>query len=44
MLVKLHNDGSTKVPDSYNREGLNFFLLKPDQWNRVVMNFIEMNA
>ncbi len=36
MLVKLRNDGATKVPDGYGREGLNYFLLKPDQWNQVV--------
>jgi hypothetical protein len=36
MLVKLHNDGETKVPDSYNREGLHYVLLEPDQWNQVV--------
>jgi hypothetical protein len=36
MLVKLRNEGAVKVPDGYNREGLNYFLLKPDQWNQVV--------
>jgi hypothetical protein len=36
MLVRLRNDGAVKVPDGYNREGLNYFLLKPDQWNHVV--------
>jgi hypothetical protein len=36
LLVKLHNDGETKVPDAYNREGLHYVLLEPDQWNRVV--------
>ena len=36
MLVKLHNEGAEKVPDNYGREGLNYFLLKPDQWNQVV--------
>lgn len=36
MLVVLHNDGDVKVPDAYGREGLNFFLLKPDQWNHIV--------
>ena len=36
MLVVLHNDGDVKVPDAYGREGLNFFLLKPGQWNQVV--------
>ena len=36
LLVRLRNDGATKVPDSYGREGLNFVLLQPDLWNRVV--------
>jgi hypothetical protein len=36
MLVRLRNDGEVKVPDRYGREGLNYFLLKPDQWNHVV--------
>jgi hypothetical protein len=36
MLIKLHNSGATKVPDSFGREGLNYILLKPDQWNHVV--------
>jgi hypothetical protein len=36
LLVKLHNQGTEKVPDGYGREGLNYFLLKPDQWNSVV--------
>ena len=36
MLVKLHNQGAEKVPDEFGREGLNYFLLKPDQWNHVV--------
>lgn len=36
MLVKLHNDGQSKLPDRYGREGLNYFLLEPDRWNHVV--------
>jgi hypothetical protein len=35
MLVKLHNEGRERVPDVYGREGLQFVLLKPDQWNEV---------
>jgi hypothetical protein len=42
MLVKLHNDGATKVPDAYNREGLNFFLLEPDKWNHVVWEIAHL--
>ncbi len=36
MAVILHNDGTIKVPDGYLREGINYFLLKPDEWNQVV--------
>lgn len=36
MLVKLRNEGVVKVPDDYGREGLNYFLLEPDEWNHVV--------
>jgi len=36
MLVKLTNAGEDPVPDQYGREGLNYFLLKPGQWNQVV--------
>jgi hypothetical protein len=36
MLVKLYNQGAEKVPDDYGREGLNYFLLKPGEWNHVV--------
>jgi hypothetical protein len=36
MSVILHNDGAVKVPDGYLREGINYFLLKPDEWNQVV--------
>jgi len=36
LLIKLHNEGAEKVPDDYGREGLNYFLVKPDEWNHVV--------
>jgi hypothetical protein len=36
MSVVLHNDGVVKVPDGYLREGINYFLLKPDEWNQIV--------
>ena len=42
LLVKLHNDGAVKVPDAYGREGLNYFLLKPDQWNHVVWEIAHL--
>ncbi len=42
MYAVLHNDGAIKIPDSYEREGLHFFLLKPDQWNHVVWEIASL--
>ena len=42
LLVTLHNDGEIKVPDSYGREGLDFVLLKPNQWNHVVWEIAHL--
>lgn len=42
MLVKLRNEGTVAVPDRYHREGLHFFLLKPDQWNHVVWEIAHL--
>jgi len=36
MLVLLRNEGTLRVPDEYNRLGLNHFLLKNEEWNHVV--------
>ncbi len=42
MLVKLHNDGEKKVPDRYGREGLNYALLQPNEWNQVVWEIAHL--
>lgn len=42
LLVKLHNDGETKVPDLHHREGLHYELLRADQWNRVVVEITHL--
>lgn len=42
MYAVLRNDGEIKIPDSYEREGLHFFLLKPDQWNNVVWEIASL--
>lgn len=42
MYVVLHNDGEIKIPDSYEREGLHFFLLEPDRWNHVVWEIASL--
>ena len=36
LLIKLHNEGDRRVPDSTGREGLNYVILKSGQWNQVV--------
>lgn len=42
MYAMLHNDGDVKIPDDYEREGLNFFLLKPGEWNHVVWEIASL--
>lgn len=42
MSVRLHNDGDIKVPDKYEREGIHYFLLQPDRWNRVVWEIAHL--
>ena len=42
MCVVLHNDGNIKIPDSYQREGLHYFLLEPDRWNNVVWEIASL--
>jgi hypothetical protein len=36
LLIRLHNDGAVKVPDKYGREGLDYVLLKNNEWSHVV--------
>ena len=43
LLIKLHNDGATKVPDRSGRDGLNYVLLEPDRWNHVVWEIPHLN-
>lgn len=35
ISLVLHNDGEEKVPDSYNRKGLNYQVLENQKWNKV---------
>lgn len=35
ISLVFHNDGEEKVPDSYNRNGLNFQVLENHKWNQV---------
>jgi hypothetical protein len=36
LLIRLRNDGAVKVPNKYQREGLNYVLLKNREWNHIV--------
>ncbi|HEY0673955.1 MAG TPA: hypothetical protein VGD27_16880, partial [Longimicrobiales bacterium] len=36
MQIVLHNDGATKVPDVYGREGIHYVTLSNNQWQQVV--------
>ncbi|MFC1634523.1 glycoside hydrolase family 9 protein [Planctomycetota bacterium] len=42
LSLTLHNDGQEKVPGSYGRNGRNFVLLQPDQWNHVVWEIAHL--
>jgi hypothetical protein len=42
MCVIFHNDGKEKVPDVYNRNGLNIVQLEPDRWNHVVCEIAHL--
>ena len=35
LSLVFHNDGEEKVPGPYNRNGLNYKILKNQQWNKV---------
>lgn len=43
LLVTLSNDGAVKLPNHDMREGLNFFLLKPNQWNHIVWEIPDLS-
>jgi hypothetical protein len=42
MCVVFHNEGKEKVPDTYNRNGLNIVQLEPDRWNHVVCEIAHL--
>lgn len=42
MCVILHNDGQERVPDVYNRSGLNFVLIEGDRWNHIVWEIAHL--
>lgn len=42
LSLVLHNDGEEKVPGPHYRNGLNFILLKNQQWNHVVWEIAHL--
>lgn len=36
LFMFLHNDGEVQVPDRYRRDGVNYLILRPNEWNHVV--------
>jgi len=36
LEVTLHNEGESISPDKYKREGINYVMLRPDEWNQIV--------
>ncbi len=42
MSVALHNEGEERVPGPYDRNGRNFFLLNPDEWNHIVWEIAHL--
>jgi hypothetical protein len=42
MSTILYNDGRRKSPGPYVRDGRNYFLLRPDQWNHIVWEIAHL--
>jgi hypothetical protein len=42
MSTILYNDGKEKSPGPYQRNGRNYFLLKPDRWNNIVWEIAHL--
>jgi hypothetical protein len=42
LLVVFHNDGVEKVPDVYGKMGLNYLILRNNEWNHVVWEIANL--
>ncbi|UCF44129.1 MAG: glycoside hydrolase family 9 protein [Planctomycetota bacterium] len=42
MSTILYNDGQQKSPGPYQRNGRNYFLLKPDCWNNIIWEIAHL--
>ncbi len=42
MIMTFHNEGKERVPDSYNKMGVNYVILKNHEWNHVVWEIANL--
>jgi len=42
MIITFHNEGKERVPDSYNKMGVNYVILKNREWNHVVWEIANL--
>ena len=42
LVVTFHNEGKEPVPDSYNKMGVNYVLLKNHEWNHIVWEIANL--
>jgi len=42
LIVTFHNEGTERVPDSYNKMGVNYVILKNHQWNHIVWEIANL--
>jgi hypothetical protein len=42
MIITFHNEGQERVPDSYNKMGVNYVILKNHGWNHVVWEIANL--
>jgi len=42
LLIIFHNEGEEKVPDVYGKKGLNYLILRNQQWNHIVWEIANL--
>lgn len=42
LRMVFHNDGAVKVPDSYGKMGVNYLILRNQEWNQVVWEIANL--
>ncbi|HEY2018242.1 MAG TPA: glycoside hydrolase family 9 protein [Bryobacteraceae bacterium] len=43
LIVTFHNEGQERVPDSYNKMGVNYVILKNHEWNHIVWEIANLS-